>query len=151
MFTDDTNLFCSHKNIKTLFQIVNSELKLVTEWFLANKLSLNAKKKKKYVLFHKLTMCDSLMLQLPAMTFNNIEIKRENSVEFLGVIIDEDLTWENHIEVVENKISKNIGVLYTASHLLDFKNLLKVYFSFIHIYSSYANIAWASTFKTKLQ
>ena len=46
MFVDDTNLFCSHKNIKILFQIVNSDLKLVTEWFLANKLSLNAKKKK---------------------------------------------------------------------------------------------------------
>ena len=43
MFADDANLFKSHKNIKTLFQIVNSELKLVTEWFLANKLSLNAK------------------------------------------------------------------------------------------------------------
>ena len=122
MFADDTNLFCSHKNIKTLFQIVNSELKLVTEWFLANKLSLNAKKKKtKYVLFHKVTMCDSLPLQLPAMTLNNIEIKRENSVKFLGVIIDENLTWKNHIKVVESKISKNIGVLYRASHLLDFK------------------------------
>ena len=57
---------------------------------------------------------------------------------------------ENNIEVVENRISKNIGVLYRASHLLDFKNL-KIYFSFIHIYISYANIAWASTFKTKLQ
>ena len=139
MFADDTNLFCSHKNIKTLFQIVNSELKLVTEWFLANKLSLNAKKSK-YVLFHKVTMSDSLPLQLPAMTLNNIEIKRENSVKFLGVIIDENLTWKNHIEV-----------LYRASHLLDFKNLLKIYFSFVDIYISYANIAWASTFKTKLQ
>ena len=47
MFADDTKLFCSHKNTKILFQIVNSELKLVTEWFWANKLSLNAKKKKK--------------------------------------------------------------------------------------------------------
>ena len=47
MFADDTNLFYSHKNIKTLFQIVNSELKLVNEWFLANKLSLNAKKQNK--------------------------------------------------------------------------------------------------------
>ena len=150
MFADDTNLFCSHKNIKTLFQIVNSELKLVTEWFLANKLSLNAKKTK-YVLFHKVTMCHSLPLQLPGMTLNNIEIKRENSGKFLGVIIDENLTWKNHIEVIENKISKNIGVLYRASYLLDFKNLLKIYFSFIHIYISYANIAWASTFKTKLQ
>ena len=94
---------------------------------------------------------NSLPSQLPTMTFNNIEIKRENSIKFLGVIIDENLTWKNHIEVVENKISKNIGVLYRASHLLDFKNLLKIYFSFIHVYISYANIAWASTFKTKLQ
>ena len=82
--------------MKTFSQIVNSELKLVTEWFLANKLSLNAKKTK-YVLFHKVTMCDYLPLKLPTMTFNNIEIKRENSVKFLGVIIDENLTWQNHI------------------------------------------------------
>ena len=87
-------------------------------------------------------MCDSLQSQLPTMTFNNIEIKR--------VIIDENLTWKNHIEVAENKISKNIEVLYRASNLLDFKNL-KIYFFFIHIYISYANIAWASTFKTKPQ
>ena len=95
-------------------------------------------------------MCDSLPLQLPTFTFNNIKIKKGNSVKFLGVIVDENLTWKNHIEIVENKISKNIGVLYRASHLLDFKNLLKIYFSFIHIYISYTNIPWASTFKTKL-
>ena len=51
IFVDDTNLSDSHKNIKTLFQIVNSELKLGNKWFLANKLSLNAKKAK-HVLFH---------------------------------------------------------------------------------------------------
>ena len=84
------------------------------------------------------------------MTFNNIEIKRENFIKFLGLIIDENLTWKNHIEVVENKISKNIRVLYRASHLLDFKNFPKIYFPFIHIYIIYANIAWASTFKNKL-
>ena len=77
-------------------------------------------------------MCDSLPSQMPTMTFNNIEIKRENSIKFLGAL-------------------RNIGVLYRASHLLDFKNLLKIYFFFIHIYISYANIAWASIFKTKLQ
>ena len=53
MFADDTNLFCSHDNIKALFQIVNSELKLVTEWFLANRLSLNAKKKQSMFYFIK--------------------------------------------------------------------------------------------------
>ena len=62
-----------------------------------------------------------------------------------------NLNGKSHIEVVENKSSRNIGVLYSASHLLDFKKLLKIYFSFIHIYISYANIASASTFKNKLQ
>ena len=101
-------------------------------------------------LFHKVTMSDSVLLQLLTMTFNNIEIKRENSVKFQGVIIDQNLTWKNHIEVLENKFFRNIAVLYRASHLLDFINLLKIYFSFIHIYISYANITWASTFKNKL-
>ena len=113
MFADDAKLFYSHKNIKTFFQIVNSELKLVNELFLANKLSLNAKKSK-YVLFHKVSMCGFLPSQLPSMTFNNIEIKRENSIKFLGVIIDKNLIWKNHIEVVENKISKNIADLFTG-------------------------------------
>ena len=131
-------------------QIVNNELKLADEWFLGNKLSLNAKNTK-YVLFHKVSMCDSLPLQLPTMTFNNTEVKRENYIKFLGVIIDENLTWKNHIEVVENKISKNNEFLYRTSHLLDFKNLLKIYFSCIDIYIGYANIAWASNVKTKLQ
>ena len=91
MFAEDTNLFYSHKGITTLFQIVNSGLKLVNKWLLANKLLLNTKKRK-YVLFHKVSMCDFLQSQLPSMIFNNIEIKRENSMKFLGVIIDENLT-----------------------------------------------------------
>ena len=84
-------------------------------------------------------------LQLPTMTFNNNEIKRTNLLKVLGVIIDENLAWKNHIEVKEKKISKNIGVFYRNSHLLDFKRLLQIYFSSIHIYINHVNIAWVST------
>ena len=58
-------------------------------------------------------MFDSLPLLLPTMTFNNMEIKGENSVKCVGVIIDETLTWKNHIEFVENKISKNLLSSFT--------------------------------------
>ena len=44
MFADDTNLFHSYSDIKTLFQIVSKELTNINKWFQANKLSLNAKK-----------------------------------------------------------------------------------------------------------
>ena len=40
MFADDTNLFYSHSNIKTLFKTVNEKLSKLSEWFACNKLSL---------------------------------------------------------------------------------------------------------------
>ena len=43
MFTDDTNLFYSNKNINTVFLKVNNELEKINEWFVSNKLSLNVK------------------------------------------------------------------------------------------------------------
>ena len=46
MFADNTNLFYSHKNIKSLFETVNKELANISTWFQANKLSLNANKTK---------------------------------------------------------------------------------------------------------
>ena len=52
-----------------------------------------------------LSACDSIPLRLPTLTFNSIEIKRESSVKFVGVIIDENMIWNKHIELVENKIS----------------------------------------------
>ena len=51
MFPDDTNFFYSHKNIKGLFYIVNSELEKISQWFKANKLSIKIKKTK-FTLFH---------------------------------------------------------------------------------------------------
>ena len=93
MFADDTNFFYTNKNIKVLFETVNKGLHYVNEWFLANKLvcllfrSLNAGKIK-YLFFHKLSACDSIPLMLSTITFSSIEIKRESSVKFLGVIID---------------------------------------------------------------
>ena len=73
---------------------------------------------KEKVLFHKVSMCDSLPSHLPIMAFSNIEIKREKSIKFLGVIIDEKLTWKNHIEVAEDKISQKTKILESFTGLV---------------------------------
>ena len=69
----------------------------------------------------------------------------------MGVLTDEHLTWKEHITVIENKISRNLGLLYRAKRVLDNNALKKLYFSFFHSYLNYGNIAWASTSKTKLK
>ena len=106
LFSDDTKLFYSHNNAKELFRTMNAELSHLNDWFCANKLSLNTDKTK-YVLFHKAKSKDSLPLVLPDLFINDVKIKSENSLKFLGVMIDENLTWKTHVELVEKKISKN--------------------------------------------
>ena len=150
VFADDTNLFFSHKNIKDLFQAVNSELGKVFQWFNANNLSLN-KDKTKYTFFHKAREKDNIPLKLPALFINDKEIERVTSIKFLGVLFDEHLSWKDHITVIENKISKNLGLLYRAKRVLDSDALKRLYFSFFHSYLNYGNIAWASTTKAKLK
>ena len=43
---------------------------------------------------------------------NNNQIQRSESIEFLGIFLDENLTWKDHIKYIENKIAKNIGILF---------------------------------------
>ena len=109
MFGDDTNLFFNHKGIKHLFTVVNNGLVNIKDWFTANKLSLNVEKTK-YSFFHKPSKKDDIPLRLPKLIINNYEIKIEESINFLGVLLDQHLTWKEHIKLTENKIAKNIGI-----------------------------------------
>ena len=149
MFADDTNLFYSNKDINTLFKIANEELNEINEWFRANKLSLNAGKTK-YIYFYKQQDSKTITQKLTMLILNNTTLQRVNSITFLGVVLNENINWNRHVELIENKISKNIGILYRASLYLDKESLKSIYFSFINSYISYCNIAWASTSKTKL-
>ena len=149
IFAGDTNFFYSNKDINTLFKIANEELNEINEWFRANKLSINAEKPK-YTFVHKQHDSKRIPQKLPMLVLNNTTLERLNSIKFLGVILDKNINWNKHIELVENKILKNIGILYRASLYLDKESVKSINFSFINSYISYCNIACASTSKTKL-
>ena len=131
MFADDTNLFYSHKDINSLFTIVNEELNKLTEWIRANSLSLNIGKTK-YSLFHSAKKSNTLPPILPDLIINKIKIERSQVIKFLGVLIDEKLTWNKHIQLVNNKVAKNLGILFKTRHILSKTCLTQLYFSFIH-------------------
>ena len=114
MFADDTNL--SDKNINCLFTKMNSELNKASTWFKANKLSLNIKKTKYTIFHHKKKHV--IPNDLPILQIENVVIKRENVTKFLGVLIDENLTWKAQIAKVSSTISKSIGILYRARPML---------------------------------
>ena len=74
-----------------------------------------------------------------------------NGYKILGVMLNENISCEEHIRMVESKLVTNIGLYYTARSLYSKKNLLKVFVLHIHSYLNYANMAWTSTYRSKLK
>ena len=148
MFADDTNFFFEHSNINTFFKTVNEELIKINEWFSANKLSLNVGKTK-FSLFHKSGKKCNIPSHLPTSKINNHDIERVNTMKFLGVLLDDNLSWKEHIKYLEIKIAKDIGLMYRAKPFLDKESLLALYYSYIHSYLNYANLAWANKLRSQ--
>ena len=124
---------------------MNNELEKVAVWFKANKLSLNVSKQNIHYFILQVRKDFFQTLKI-----DKININRDSVTKFLGVLIDENLSWKSHINSIDTKISKSIGVLYKSRNLLNKQLLKQFYFAFIHSYLSYGNIAWGSNFKTKL-
>ena len=129
---------------------MNEELASINQWFTSNKLSLNAEKTK-YSFFHKPSKKHDMPLMLPKLTISNHVIERQVFIKFLGLLLDENLNWKEHIKYTENKIAKNLGLLYKARPFLERNALLTLYYSYIQTHMNYANIAWGSTCRTNLK
>ena len=117
MFANDTNFFISDSNIENLFKTVNKELRTVANWFKANKLSLNISKTK-YSLFHSTRKRKDIPNILPPLHIDNVPVKREFVTKFLGVYLDENVSWKHHINIVSTKFCKSIGILYRTRCIL---------------------------------
>ena len=147
MFADDTNIIYSHKDFKTLISIVNFELYKVSEWFRANKLSLNVKKTNFILFGHKRVPID---YDNYALVIDNNKLEQVSHTKFLGIIIDDKLNWRQHISHICIKISKGLGILNCLKYLFPESVLLILYHSLIYPYMSYCCIIWGCAFISHL-
>ena len=137
IYADDTNLFHSGKSIFDCIRDINIEMVKISDWITSNRLSLNIDKTN-FIVFNKSKITDTL----PPVCINNNHIKRVNTIKFLGVFIDDKLSWSQHIGHIRNKISKSIGMLSCARRNLNRDTLKKLYFAFIHPYLNYCLDVW---------
>ena len=145
VYADDTSLFSSGDNLREL--IDKTELKKVYLWFSANRLMLNVKKTT-CVIFNPINKATSNLS--PYIQLINNDIPISNYAKFLGVIIDENLTWHYHIHYISGKISKGVGVLSKLKHMLPISILKLIYNAIISPYISYCNIVWGGTYSNRL-
>lgn len=147
LFADDSNMFLSGKNPDELIESMNIEIEKVICWLRTNKLSLNLKKTH-YIIFHRRR---AKPLFRNAMVIDNVTIERTTHTKFLGVIIDEYLTFSRHIQFIKGKISRALGILYKCKKYFNWPTLLTLYNTFISPYYSYCNTVWGGTFPTYLE
>ena len=147
LFADDTSTFLEHNDPQTLINILKDELQNVSAWLIANKLSTNVKKTKLMIFRPRQKSLPEIR---PLILDNNL-IEQVEDPKFLGVYIDQHLTWKTHINYICTKISKSIGLLYKARFYLPSNSLLSLYYTLIYPYLTYCNLVWASTYVSNLQ
>ncbi len=149
-FADDTTVYASNSNLRELYHQTNLELVKMQNWFYANKLSLNIKKTKYTI------CCANRNFVIPVdsiITLNNIELERignnqpDKSIKFLGVHMDENLTWTPHLQMVRSKLSRSIFALNKVKNIFPHDILKSLYYSLIHSHMVYGIQAWGNATK----
>src|SRR6218665_1760990 len=79
-----------------------------------------------------------------------VTITQSTVTKFLGIYMDEGLTWTQHINSTANKVAKNVGIIKRIAHLLRKKTLIDLYYTMINPFFTYGNAIWASNYPTRL-
>ena len=139
LFADDTSLYFGSDNPLAVFDTFNRELKFIHDWINANKLCLNTNKSA-FMLFSR----SKNQIDFPDILINNEKIKKVDEYKFLGVLLDNKLSWKPHVLKLINIISRNTGIFYRIRSCLNLSASLTYYYSFIHPYLRYGLIFWNS-------
>ena len=82
-------------------------------------------------------MMPKLMLQI-----NGTPIEQVRTFDFLGLVINDTLSWKDHVNKISFKITKVIAVMRKIKHLVNSSILLKIYNSLILSRIHYAILCW---------
>ena len=114
LFADDTNIYYESKNLKSLEKTVNKELDKLHDWLCLNRLSLNISKTN-FVIFHAINKPKTYSITL---LINKRAISETNTVKYLGILIDSQLTFKNHIVELTKKIQEQLESCTNLGHSL---------------------------------
>ena len=82
------------------------------------------------------------------------EVRRVKIVKYLGMMVDDKLVWDQHVDYISSKITRNIGILKRIRRFISQESLLLLYHTLIEPYFRYCSIVWGQcgeTLKDKLQ
>ena len=143
-YADDTVLVCSGKVLAELSNKSNNALQIFRDWCCFNKLALNINKTK-YMLFSPVT-CHVQ----PVLSIGGTDLERVNEYKYLGILIDDKLKFNNHINVIKTKISRLGGITFKIGKFLSVEAARNFYYAMVQSIISYNIVFWGASSKTLL-
>ena len=142
-FADDTTIFLSDKDPEHLFHWANISLSAIFNWFRANKLrvSLNAAKTQ-YLVIQSHNRKQNISAY--NLKIDDVVLTKANSCKFLGIIIDESLSWKPQLSSINSKISSAIFAIKQVKFTLPLDSLRTLYYALIHPHLIYGLLAWGN-------
>ena len=153
MYADDTNISFQSSNLDELEKIMISDLSRLNIWLKANRLSLNIAKTEYMIIGTRQKLITKDLYRINVRV-DDTPIKRVQHTKSLGLIIDDNLQWKNHINTICKKISSGIGALKRVRRFICKDTAEKVYSSLIDPYFNYCSPVWdglGSQLSSKLQ
>ena len=110
LFADDTSLFSVVHNANTTAKELNNDLVKINRWAYQWKMSFNPdpSKQAQEVIFSRKTKKEND----PPLAFSNNNVSETNSQKHLGVVLDNHLSFEDHLKMILNKVNKTMGLLH---------------------------------------
>ena len=143
MFADDTTVLYSSSDIVSKIPVINRELSEVSYWFKANKLSVNATKTNYMIMgTQHMTSMEYKNVSNVDIYLDKTKLKRVDKTIFLGVTIDENLSWKNHIDGITKTISRNIGMINKLKFIIPERSLHTLYCTLVLPYINYGILIW---------
>ena len=147
LFADDTSTLLINKDIKKIEKTYNKDPENVKNWLDSNKLSLNVDKSN-LVLFPKNKKNVTIKLNIKIM---GEQLKEKGFTKYLGILIDNKLTWPHHINPIKLKISKGIVILTKLKRFLSRETLRMLFFTFIQPHVDYGLLIWGGATASDLK
>lgn len=156
-FADDTAFLYTSHNRNTIRDSICKDLHYLKLWLWKNKMFLNAEKTK-YIIFdlkkrnsfsnpikYHTNQCDSVL------DCNCTELKQVDEYKYLGLVVDSQISWKNHINKLNKSLMLFLRKFYFLKQLCPQHIMIKIFYSLVHSKLTYGVGCWGATYVTSLK
>jgi hypothetical protein len=140
LFADDTSIIIRNSNRIEYENELNLIFKNISEWFKANSLTLNLDKTH----FMHFSTKNSDTMDIPIIYRNN-QIAKTDHIKFLGLMVDNTLSWKGHIDWLMSKLGSASYAIRAIKPYISLESTRSVYFSYFHSLMTYGLIFWGNS------